>query len=154
MPVGLDIQLSNLKSLERAWKKDIRTIQHVLDREAEGVGKMLERDVKNLVRADLLSHGYGSDIIDEILDGITVLQYKAKGARLYARIKVTLVGGGWANAHLGEHTDREQRTTGKSTGRLKPDKLNLDVFLDRTAPQFAEAVEKIAARILDLKQPI
>ena len=154
MPVGIDMQITNLKALERAWKKDVKKIQRELTKEAGFIGGSLDREIRGLVRSELLSYGYSSNGIDRILDGIRVLQYAGKGIRIYSRVKVTLQGGGWANVHLGAHTDRTKKnTSGASTGRLKPDRLNLDVYVDRTAPKFKEIAERITKRVLELKTP-
>ena len=132
----------------------MRKIQRLLNKEAEGVGRDLDQQIRALVRADLLSHGYSSNSIDEILGGIRVYQYKGTRNNVYSRIKVTLLGGGWANVHLGRHTDRTKKnTTGASTGRLKPEALNLDVYVGRTAPKFQEIAERITKRVLELKTP-
>ena len=109
MPVQLQQEIINLKALERSFKKDVRKIQRLLNKEAEGVGRDLDQQIRALVRADLLSHGYSSNGIDEILGGIRVYQYKGTRNNVYSRIKVTLLGGGWANAHLGRHTDRTKK---------------------------------------------
>lgn len=154
MPVDIDMQITNLKEIEAAFKKDVRSIQRELTKETGKIARDIEKEIKTLVRADMLSHGYKSDGVDEMLSGIRVYHIKGRGVNIYARIKVIFLGAGnWVNAHLGEHTDRSQYSTGKSTGRLKPNALNLDVYVDREAPKLQEVAERIAKRILELKGP-
>ena len=154
MPIGIDTQIINLKELERSFKKDVRKIQRELTKEAGAIGRNLDTEIRALVRSDLLSHGYSSNGIDHILEGIRVDQYTGKGVRIYTRIRVTLKGGGWANAHLGEHHPRYTKEgIPQYTGTLKPDKLNLDLYADRTAPKLQEIAERITKKILELKQP-
>ena len=151
---GLDIQISNLKDLERAFVKDVRSIQRELTTSTRKVARDLEKEIRTLVRAEMLSYGYKPEGVEEMLTGIRVYHIRGKGKRIYARIKVIFLGAGdWVNAHLGEHTNRTQYSTGRSTGRLKPNKLNLDVYVDRESPKLKEIAERIMKRILELKGP-
>lgn len=144
MPAVLNIRGVNIKAIEDAYKKDITEIQVQMKREALKLAKRMERDIRNLVKVDLLSHGYQG--IESILDGIQVKEYTGRGNKIYVRVRVSLTG--LAKIHLGQHRERFHHS-GKSTGTLKPSRLNLDAYLDREAPKLQALTERITAKILD-----
>ena len=153
MPVDLDMQITNLKELEREFKKDVRSIQRELTKETGKIARNLDKEIKNLVRAEMLSYGYKPSGVEEMLKGIRVYHIKGRGVNIYARIKVTFLGAGnWVNAHLGEHKERYTETGIPSyRGKLKPEALDLDGYVDREAPRLQEIAERITKRILELK---